>query len=64
MLLYTYVKNKIENFIVYFWLGDESSADEKGAAALLAKELDDRLGGRPVQVSAVGGRYVAPLIAC
>jgi hypothetical protein len=30
--------------------GDESTADEKGASALRATELDDSLGGRPMQV--------------
>ena len=34
---YTYKKNKIDNYIIYFWLGNESSADEKGTAALKTK---------------------------
>ena len=36
---YTYKKNKIDNYIIYFWLGNESSADEKGTAALKTKVL-------------------------
>jgi len=50
IVLYTYTVARVEHQIIYFWLGRSSSADEKGAAALLAKELDDSLGGRPTQV--------------
>lgn len=38
---------------VYFWQGRNSSTDEKGASALLAKELDDQLNGKATQVRVV-----------
>ena len=40
---------------LYFWLGAETSVDEQGAAALLAVQLDDKLGGAPVQHRVVQG---------
>jgi uncharacterized protein involved in tolerance to divalent cations len=51
-------QNKIE-YIVYFWLGRKSTADEKGAAALIATRMDDELtaAGTPAtQVRVVMGK--------
>jgi advillin len=42
-------------WIIYFWQGRDSSSDEKGAAALLTVDLDNSLGGEPVQVRVVQG---------
>ena len=43
-------------YIIYFWLGKDSSVDEQGSAALLTKELDDSLGGKPVQIRVTQGK--------
>nr|WAQ15589.1 villin [Halisarca dujardinii] len=53
VVLYTYLANGKEKYIIYFWLGQESSQDERGAAALHAVALDDKYGGAPVQVRVV-----------
>eukprot|EP00118_Oscarella_pearsei_P028746 m.2821 g.2821 ORF g.2821 m.2821 type:complete len:815 (+) comp8926_c0_seq1:165-2609(+) len=50
VILYTYLVEGVEHYIVYFWLGKDSSQDEIGAAAIHATSLDDKYGGRPVQV--------------
>ena len=42
--------------MIYFWQGRNSTADEKGASALLATKMDDDLGGSPVQVRVVQGK--------
>jgi villin 1/advillin len=50
IVLYSYpITPSKEGHIIYFWQGRDSSVDEKGASALLAKELDDEMGGDPVQ---------------
>ncbi|RYD76251.1 MAG: hypothetical protein EOP84_17160, partial [Verrucomicrobiaceae bacterium] len=64
ILLYTYNKpgqtgKGSEEHILYFWLGADSSADERGAAALLTVQLDDQMGGKPVQVRVTQGKEPA-----
>ncbi|CAM9268509.1 unnamed protein product [Phaeothamnion confervicola] len=58
VMLYTYTRagSNREEAIIYYWQGRDSSLDEKGASALLAKELDDSMGGSPVQVRVVQGK--------
>ncbi|ESO94636.1 hypothetical protein LOTGIDRAFT_227360 [Lottia gigantea] len=54
-LSYIFLAGKlgINNYLIYFWLGAKSSADEQGTAALKAVEKDDELGGAAVQIRVV-----------
>jgi len=47
---FKYQKDGKDHYIIYFWQGRQSSADEKGAAAILATKMDDELGGQATQV--------------
>ena len=63
VILYAYHDGRTDRYIIYYWLGGNSSQDEAGAAALRAVELDDRLGGQPVQVRVVEGKEPAHFLA-
>uniref|UniRef100_A0A3B3ZE23 Gelsolin-like domain-containing protein n=1 Tax=Periophthalmus magnuspinnatus TaxID=409849 RepID=A0A3B3ZE23_9GOBI len=46
LLLHT---TSLPSYSIHMWIGDECSQDESGAAAIFAMQLDDFLGGGPVQ---------------
>lgn len=46
LLLHT---TQAPSYSIHMWLGDECSQDESGAAAIFSTQLDDFLGGSPVQ---------------
>uniref|UniRef100_UPI00358EC395 gelsolin-like n=1 Tax=Myxine glutinosa TaxID=7769 RepID=UPI00358EC395 len=63
LILYTYTQGGRQQQIIYMWQGLSASQDEIGRSAFLAVELDDSLGGAPVQVRVVQGKEPAHLIS-
>jgi len=63
VILYAYSDGSKDHYLIYYWMGANSSQDEQGAAALRTIELDDRLGGLPVQVRVVEGKEPAHFLA-
>mmetsp|Transcript_6911 Transcript_6911/g.14264 ORF Transcript_6911/g.14264 Transcript_6911/m.14264 type:complete len:365 (-) Transcript_6911:1664-2758(-) len=47
--------NEEKKYDLHFWLGRDSTQDERGAAAYFTVNLDDLLGGKPVQYREVQG---------
>jgi len=55
VIKYKYMENNRDKYIIYFWQGGECTNDEKAVSALKAMEMDDELGGAPVQVRVTQG---------
>jgi len=49
IVLNTYENNDALAYDVHFWLGEYTTLDEAGTAAYKTVELDDKLGGAPIQ---------------
>jgi len=53
---FSYKVNGKDKYILYFWQGRDSSNDERGASALLVKDMDDKLNHQATQVRVVQGK--------
>ncbi|ELU00392.1 hypothetical protein CAPTEDRAFT_170352 [Capitella teleta] len=53
IFLYTYGVEDNEQFIIYFWQGSGASVEDKTACAGLVVSMDNKLGGRAVQMRVV-----------
>uniref|UniRef100_A0A674MV97 Gelsolin n=1 Tax=Takifugu rubripes TaxID=31033 RepID=A0A674MV97_TAKRU len=63
IILYNYQHGGRQGHIIYMWQGVDSSQDEIGASAILGAQLDEELGGGPVQVRVVQGKEPAHLMS-
>ncbi|KAL1131315.1 hypothetical protein AAG570_010933, partial [Ranatra chinensis] len=59
VIRYTYTSGGQENYIIYFWLGNKSTLDERGTAAIMALKLDRDLGGKAIQIRITQGQEPA-----
>ncbi|XP_069053750.1 advillin isoform X1 [Lepisosteus oculatus] len=56
LVLYTYEVNNRKCYLLYFWQGRHASQDEIAASAYQAVSLDQKYGGKPVQVRVTMGK--------
>uniref|UniRef100_UPI00398F3A17 gelsolin-like isoform X2 n=1 Tax=Pristiophorus japonicus TaxID=55135 RepID=UPI00398F3A17 len=63
IIQYAYTFAGRQGHIIYYWLGGDSSQDEKGTAAILTAQLDEELGSGPVQVRVMQGKEPAHLMS-
>uniref|UniRef100_A0A671RM95 Adseverin-like n=1 Tax=Sinocyclocheilus anshuiensis TaxID=1608454 RepID=A0A671RM95_9TELE len=56
LILYSYKQGSREQHIIYTWSGLKSTQDELAASAFLTVQLDDSMGGAPVQVRVTQGQ--------
>uniref|UniRef100_A0A665TRC4 Advillin n=1 Tax=Echeneis naucrates TaxID=173247 RepID=A0A665TRC4_ECHNA len=56
LILYTYLVNTKQCYLLYIWQGNHSSQDERAASAFQAVALDEKYGGEPVQVRITMGK--------
>ncbi|QQP51483.1 Uncharacterized protein FKW44_012862, partial [Caligus rogercresseyi] len=63
VIFYKYEESGRPAYLIYYWLGSNSSQDERGTAALKAIELDDEYGGKPVQIRVVQGKEPPHLLS-
>ncbi|KAM5145729.1 gelsolin isoform 3-T6 [Mantella aurantiaca] len=63
IVLYSYSHGGKKGQIIYTWQGLDSSKDEITASAFLSAQLDDELGGGPVQVRVVQGKEPPHLLS-
>ncbi|KAJ1101440.1 hypothetical protein NDU88_006508 [Pleurodeles waltl] len=55
LVLHTVIKTNSTAYDLHYWLGKECSQDESTSAAIFAVQLDDYLGGKPVQFREIQG---------
>ncbi|XP_029025541.1 gelsolin a isoform X2 [Betta splendens] len=63
IILYNYRHGGRQGHIIYMWQGADSSQDEIGASAILGAQLDEELGGGPIQVRVVQGKEPSHLMS-
>ncbi|XP_067086419.1 scinderin like a [Osmerus mordax] len=63
LVLYTYRQGSKEKHIIYTWQGLKCTQDELAASAFLTVQLDDSMGGMPVQVRVTQGQEPAHLMS-